>query len=466
MVELHLSAEEIEQFMTGNLPASESRRVLRHLFTGCTRCQNTASEHWSVAGAQEGQIASLPPSAVDSAYDAVLDRVFRRAENAEKALLRERTEARELHSSLLRHPASRQRLVLMNSQRYRSRALCEILIDESHSVGFHDRARSLEIAETAVVLANLLSEDELGLCPLAALRARAIAQKGNALRLNEEFAGAERAFFQAEQLLREAQSGSFADEARISDLKASLRRDQRRWTEAIQLHDRIIEIYERLGQRHQLGRALSQKAIVLYELADHSEAVRLLRRSLELLEPKVEPRMFLSARHNLIMVLSEMGQFREAFALLFHTRPLYLKMGDRMNLIRLRWLEGTVAAGLGRLEQAELAFREVGESFSELNLHCDAAIVSLDLAVVHSRQGRTREVRDIAESALSIFQANGIHREAIAAITLLHQVAVREQAEAAFVGEIAGFVKRSRTNPDLRFTASKFLRTHPVSPQT
>jgi tetratricopeptide (TPR) repeat protein len=463
MSEIHLSAEEIETFMAGQLPASESRRVLRHLFTGCATCQATASRIWSRAGASEGNEVLARSSAVDSAYDEVLDRVFRRAEHAERALVRERSEARELHTFLSKHSIARQRLFLRNGSKYRSRALCELLIDESHLVGFQDRSRSLEIAETAVMLAGLLSEDELGVCPLAALRARASAQLGNALRINDDLNSAERAFVVAEEFLAQAGGGTYADEARISDLKASLRKDQRRWMEAIHLHDRVIEIYERLGQRHQLGRSLSQKAIVYYELADHREAVRLLRRSLELLEPKEEPRMFLSARHNLIMVLSEMGQYREAFALLFHTRPLYLKKGDRMNLIRLRWLEGTVAAGLGRLDQAELAFREVSEAFTSLRLSLDAAMVNFDLAAVYARQGRTQDVRRLAEGALAVFQANGIHREAIAAIAVLHQAAIREQAEAGLIGQIAGFVKRARMNPDLQFseTALAASSNHP-----
>ena len=59
---------------------------------------------------------------------------------------------------------------------------------------------------------------------------------------------------EAEELLAESSGVGIFDEARLYDLKASLRRDQRRWTEALELHDRVIGIYQSLGQRHLLGR--------------------------------------------------------------------------------------------------------------------------------------------------------------------------------------------------------------------
>ena len=42
----HPSREVLERFLLAQLPASESRRVLRHLLTGCRDCQMNAGAAW------------------------------------------------------------------------------------------------------------------------------------------------------------------------------------------------------------------------------------------------------------------------------------------------------------------------------------------------------------------------------------------------------------------------------------
>lgn len=51
----------------------------------------------------------------------------------------------------------------------------------------------------------------------------------------------------------------------------------------------------------------------------------------------------MAAQHNLIVFLTESGQHQQARADLAKTRRLYRDLGERMNLVRLRWLEGKIA---------------------------------------------------------------------------------------------------------------------------
>ena len=216
--------------------------------------------------------------------------------------------------------------------------------------------------------------------------------------------------------------------------------------------DQVIAIYRKLGQRSLLGRSLQQKSLICGESGDSDGEIALLRRALELLNPEEEPRVFLAARHNLISALCESGRPREAFALLFHTRPLYLKQGDRLNLLRLRWLEGAVSRGLQRYEQAAVAFREVREAFLELGLDYDAALASLDLAEIYATQGRTADVRGLADEMLEVFRSRKIHREAMGALSVLQKAASTERAELVLVREVGSFLRKARNQPDLQFT--------------
>ncbi len=387
------------------------------------------------------------------AYDEAIDRVFRIILAHETVAARERSRGRELFEELMRHPAARQQLLVANSSRFRSRPLGEILLEQSHETGFSDPPHAAGLARLAVAIAGLLEEqgEEEGNDGLrAGLLARAWAQLGNALRISADHAGAEQAFAAAGSVLEQGRVSPL-ETARVLDLEASLKRDQRRFDEAACLMDRVIAIYRKLGQKALLGRSLKQKSMICGESGDLEGEITLLRRALELLTPEGEPRTFLAARHNLISALCEAGRPRDAFALLFHTRPLYFKQGDRLNLLRLRWLEGTVALGLQRHEQAAVAFGEVREAFLDLGLDYDAALASLDLAEVYARQGRVSDVRRLADEMLEVFRSRNIHREALGALSVLQQSARLEKAGTVLVREVAGFLKKARTRPDLRF---------------
>jgi tetratricopeptide (TPR) repeat protein len=447
----HPTSDALEQFLLGLLAPAEMREVARHLLDGCTECQDATSTLWEPGDELDDPMilaaADLSDEGRDD-YDAVLDRVFDRAVAAEAGLLEEQALAARLHDELLQCPAARRHLLLTNCQRFRSRMLCERLIDDSHEAGFVEPRQAIDTARLAVLLAGHLTAAECagGETVLTGLRARAWANLGNAYRIGSEYLACEEAFGEAEALLSEG-GISLIERARVLTLLASWRKAQSRFDEALQLFDRVCAIYKKLGQWSLLGRTLLKKSMVCGEAGDGEGEMRLLRRALDLIDPQEDSRTFLAARHNLINALHESGRSREAFALLFHTRPLYLKTGDRMNLLKLRWLEGLVAFGLQRLEQAEAAFREVREAFIEMEVGIDAALASLDLAGVYILQGRTADVRRLAEETLTIFQAHHTHREALASLLTFCSAARMERAELDLLREVSGSLKRARNQP-------------------
>jgi tetratricopeptide (TPR) repeat protein len=444
----------LERFVLGQLSPAEMRETARHLLTGCPWCQEVTASLWEPAEVFEDPqtLAAAEVSAEDAAYDAVLDRVFERVAAAESLLAEQRAAGRRLYAELMQRPAERRHLLLANCQRFRSRMLCERLIEASYESCFEDPRRAVEAARLAVAgVGRLEAKDCGGAEALAGLRVRAWAHLGNAFRTNFDLQNSEAAFATAESLLNESQI-PLVEKAKVLSLMASWRKVQRRFAEALQIFDRVAAIYKRLGQWDLLGRTLLQKALVCGEAGDGEGEMRLLRRALDLIDPQSDPRVFLAARHNLINALYESGRAREAFALLYHTRPLYLKMGDRMSLLRLRWLEGLVAFGLQRIDQAEAAFREVREAFLELGLDYEAALASLDLAGVYVVQGRGADVSRVAEETLQIFQSYNTHREAIAALLVFCAAARLDQAGLDLVRQVSTFLKRARNNPGLRFS--------------
>ena len=454
MIESHPSSETIELFILGHLSTAEMREIARHLLTGCPQCQQTTATLWEPADSfEDPEIFELPASQEEAGdgYDEVLNRVFERVVATEATLIEQRAAGQRLFEELRQIPAERQHLLVSNSQKFRNRFLCDLLLEESHETGFRDPRRALEMARLGILLADRLTpEDCGGEDGQDSLQARAWAYLGNAYRVNSDFSEAEAAFAVCEGLLSGGRVG-LLDRARVLALLATLRRGQRRFAESLQIFDRVAVIYKNLGQWNLLGRTLLQKSLVCGEAGDGESEMLLLRRALDLIDPQADPRLFLAARHNLIHALHESGRSREAFALLYHSRPLYLKMGDRMNLLKLRWLEGLVAFGLQRADQAEAAFREVRAAFAGLGLDYDAALASLDLASLYAIQGRTADVLRVSEETLAVFQARSTHQEALAALLVLCSAARRNGAGADLVRQVSEFLKRARNNPDLRF---------------
>ncbi|MFP5286141.1 MAG: hypothetical protein ACLGI9_10425, partial [Thermoanaerobaculia bacterium] len=91
-------------------------------------------------------------------------------------------------------------------------------------------------------------------------------------------------------------------------------------------------------------------------------------------------------------------------------RPLFRETARPLDWVRLRWTEGFIAFGLGRLDEAEAAYREVQRDLLVHGVLYSVALVSLDLALLLSRQGRTEELKLLATELMEMRSSGGKHR--------------------------------------------------------
>jgi tetratricopeptide (TPR) repeat protein len=282
------------------------------------------------------------------------------------------------------------------------------------------------------------------------LQARAWAYLGNARRIAFDLEGAEAALARAERLVEEG-SADPLEEARILDLRASLLSDQGRFEQAAELLEVVIDIYGDLGETHRKGRAMISKGVFLGYSGWPEEAIRQIRKGLGLVDWDREPRLVLMARHNLTWFLNDSGRAEEALRQLARFRHTYDEFSDAWTLLRLAWLDGRIAGGLGRLDQAEKVLRDVRRRFLAAGHGYDAALVTLDLAHLHLERGRAAEVRLLAEELLDLFLAHDIHRQALAALAVFQQAVAMDAATPGLVQQISSYLVRARKNPQLRF---------------
>lgn len=319
--------------------------------------------------------------------------------------------------------------------------ISQLLLQRSREIVSENPRKALERAELAVTVSRHLSAAyDPGW--VLDLRARAYAHLGNARRVIGELLSAETAFRKAESLLERSHTGNVWAEAEILDMKASLWIDQRKFGEAEGLLKRVRELYRQEGDAHGSAKVFLKTAKLFRERGDLEQAIDSLQGTDQEISPSEEPHLYALARYNLLAFLALADRFEEAQDLISEVRDLFRETARPLEMIRLRWTEGNIAFGLGRLDEAEAAYREVRQDFLKHGVLYSVALVSLDLALLLSRQGRTEELKRLAAELMEIFAAQEVHREATAALVLFQRACEEERVTAELISRLSVLLRR------------------------
>jgi len=461
MSDCHPDRDQLLRFLDDGMPEAESRELQRHLFV-CHDCEERliallpgwrSLSETGLCGSAEDE-----HRAAEEAYRGLLKRVLAdkpaAVERRSARRARERAEAGLLLRELRALPVGSRVTLVRHDGRFHSWGLFEQLVEEARQEVLEDPRGAEADFQVTVELAEHLDPSRYGPGSVEAAQARAWAWLGNAERILFDFRSAEEAFLLAEEHLERSWLDPL-DEALVLELKALLRRAQRRFDEALQMLDGAIALYREVNEPHLQGRALITKGLALQYAGALDAAAAALREGLFLVDPAEDPRLVLTAHCNIILCWIDGGRLAEARALIEDLRPVWATYGRQPDLLRLRWLEGRVASGLDRLAEAEAALLEVRDGFVESGNAYDAALASLDLAAVYAKTGRTAETRRLAAEMLPIFGSREIHREALAALLFFQRAAEMEQVTQSMLGELAAYLERARANPGLRFRAGQ-----------
>ena len=366
---------------------------------------------------------------------------------AEASALEVRCRAPFLWERLRRYKAEERPGIVEKNPELQSWGLCELVCLESEKAAADAAGKALELAELALRIATLIPGVEGQLA-----QGWAWAFVGNARRVGGNLRAADEAFARSRELWGTGTSGDsgFLDESRLFDLEASLRRAQRRLPEALGLLDRALA--NKKGPA--AGRILVKMAKTAEELDDYPAAVEALRRAISAVDPEDEPLLF-SIRFNLVAYLIVLGRHGEAARLLPEVRQLAVRLGNDLNLVRLRWLEARVSASMDQIEEAIAALRQVRGEFAARGIAYDTALATLELAALLAEQGRAGEVKSLARQMAFIFKAQGVHREALTALSMFRKAAEEEAVTAELARSVLDFLQRARRDPALRFTAAQ-----------
>jgi hypothetical protein len=74
----------------------------------------------------------------------------------------------------------------------------------------------------------------------------------------------------------------------------------------------------------------------------------------------------------------------------------------------------------------------------------DAALVSLDLAILFAQEHRTEDLKRLAAQILQVFESRDVHREAVATLILFHSACEDERLSADLATQLATVLQRER----------------------
>lgn len=350
---------------------------------------------------------------------------------------------------LLKRRTPRQRWLLLDEvEEYRTWALVERLAAESLAVAAKSPSDALDLAKLAVHIAQLCPGEEW-------LRQQAQGYAwfhvSNARKVSTEFEEANAALKKAKAHWVAGASGihGYFNEAVVLALEAKVHQAQRRFDLALRHITQALQADS--GELR--GRLLLNKAQILDAMGEPLSSSQALREATALLDEERDPRTTLGVQYQLLMNLCVAGCASEAEEGLPRVRALADRLGEDLDRVRVVWLTGIVAAGCDRLEEAEAAFEQAREAFATFNppIVFDYALLSLELAIVLLKQGRTAEVRPLAEDLVKLFKSQGVLPEALAAVQLYWEAARREAATLELTQQVIRFLHRAQHDPDLKF---------------
>jgi transcriptional regulator with XRE-family HTH domain len=360
----------------------------------------------------------------------------------------DREVAEELWLRLQGRGAAERILLVKRLPEYHSWAVVERLCTASREAATDSAKKALQLALLALRAARSLRVEAHFALQLEGF---SFVHVANAWRVLGRLQRADKAYGRGVLFWRagEATRFPFLPAWRVLDLGGSLRRDQRRFGEAID----FLEHAREAAPREVWGRILLKKATVFDQQGEPAAAMLVLEEAATCSDVTHYPSLQYRWRCMMGSQLCHLGRYHQAADLMPGTMALAAAHGQALENLRLDWLRGRIAVGLGDPKAALAAFNAVRKEFHRLRMAYDYALASLAAAEVLLQDGRHEEVEVLALELESIFRQEGGSEEAAKALHLFRQAVEARTATPELAGKVVRFLYKAQHNPELRFAA-------------
>jgi len=351
-------------------------------------------EHAYLDGGVSGLLDSLPadsaralihvldcPTCQDTALAEAIEAVESRDE--EKPAIHEEVEA--LLTELLAIPQD-QRAEAVKDPRFQRMELLDRVLDETAATC--DIAYAAHLAALAIWLGTKTDSGDAGLRPRLV---RAFCLSANARRFAGQLDAAGKDLDNASRFL----SGAPEEVGLYSRMLALLRWEQGRLHDAAALLRYGAQQYGELKRRQEQGVCLALVGLVYVDAGEMKRAPAPLLRGLTSLGDPPPSRLSAYGWLSMALALAQLGWEEEAReareqAWLFHVAP------EEAGQAEVSWLDGRIAAALGETGEADRLLDAARVQLLSGHRIADAALASLDLAVLFAETGRGKEIGRLA----------------------------------------------------------------------
>jgi transcriptional regulator with XRE-family HTH domain len=357
-----------------------------------------------------------------------------------------RRRAGELWQEIQKTPVARRRALIETSRKFQTWEVAERLAEESARAASDRADRALELAELGLRAAELAPGDPDF---MAAVKGFALVFLANARRVANQIPAAGQDCDRGVNLWESGapEARKILPAWRVPDLEASLRRDQRRFPEAL----KKLEEARALAPPQAVARILVKRAVTLEHMGEAEQAIEVLREADSSAKEEQNPELILKIRFNTAANLCHLDRYVEALSLLPEIRQLAVAGRKELNLLRVLWVSARIQAGLGEVREARAAFDQVRRAFRDRLMAADYALATLERAVLDLQDMRYGEVQALAEEMKWIFKAEGLHREELAALALFRRAVAEEWATPELARRIVQYLHRAQYDPELVF---------------
>ena len=299
-----------------------------------------------------------------------------------------------------------------------STVLFDLLRRKSRLEGRKSRRRGVELAKLALV--SLEGSDRVFGERIHYLRARGLADLGNACRLALDFSAAAEAFEQAEdEWLKPRARPDLSVFAHICLRKSALLMVRREYVEATRDVSLSCALFQQLDRPREEARALIQRATIHGYAGELGEAVEDLREAWCLIDEEEESELAFAIRSNLANALALAGEAEDAVKELDRARQLHHAIDDSLGAFKLDWIDGLLGEIHGDLEEAKRLYQAARTGFSKAGERRYYALVSVDLMLVHAEQDNWQRAGALAAETLPLLSSLNLHPETLATVALL-----------------------------------------------
>lgn len=313
--------------------------------------------------------------------------------------------------------------------------LVQLLLARGWTLRGEDAVEALRITKLALEAA-LRAVRAFPRPALAAdLVAEAWAQLASLNRMRGRFTAADFLWQRAHRALQHG-TGDRALLIETLGARASLKRYQRRFDEASDLLRAALRFQRELDDPQGEGRLRNALSIVYSYSGKPQKAFDEVLSALELLDPGRDPELHFRAVHNSVLYLAELGRNTQGLLMACALEAGYELFASQRFLLHGRWVKGRLHARCHERADAIEYLDSVRLGFQKEGLVYEAALATLDLALVYAEEHDLRKVKQLVEEMYPVFVDKAVPGEAAASLVLFADSARRAGATAAQVSKL------------------------------